>query len=210
MALGAVLLFRGPLGKHDRAAEPAPPPSTATASTTASASPTPRATPRPKSTAARPVPVQRGMSPSSIHIPALGVTARIGTADVVNGELIPPMQPDVVGMWGGSAGLDEASGEVTLAGHINWSGLGPFAFGRLAELHRGDLVYTTDGANRQTAWRIASVTARSKSLPIDVTAFAGHTGTRKLALISCGGTFIASAHSYDSNIYVFATPVRTP
>lgn len=150
---------------------------------------------------------QQGLGPSSIAIPALGVTARIGGATLENGLLTPPLDPGEVGSWQGSAPLDSATGEVTLAGHVNYGGMGAFAFGRLAELHPGQVVYTTDARSKQTAWRIASVVGRPKADGIDRAAFAGPAGPRELSLITCGGTYEAASHSYDNNVYVTALPV---
>lgn len=151
--------------------------------------------------------LQQGLGPSSIAIPALGVTARIGAATLENGLLTPPLDPGEVGSWQGSAPLDSTSGEVTLAGHVNYGGMGAFAFGRLAELHPGEMVYTTDAHDKQTAWRIASVVGRPKAAGVDPAAFSGTSGPRELSLITCGGTYEAASHSYDNNVYVTAVPV---
>jgi hypothetical protein len=150
---------------------------------------------------------QTGLGPSSIRIPSLGVTASIGAATVVNGVLTPPRIPNEVGAWAGSAPLNGTTGEVTIAGHVNWAGMAPFAFGQLARVHPGDLVYTTDASAAQTAWRVVSVAARPKTQPIDANAFAGTKGTRRLVLITCGGAFDSASSSYDDNVYVYADPL---
>jgi sortase (surface protein transpeptidase) len=149
---------------------------------------------------------QTGLPASSIRIPTLGVTATIGPAAEDDGVLIPPRVPTEVGLWAGSADLGGASGEVTLAGHVNWAGMPPFAFGRLADLQAGDLVYTADAHGAQTAWRVTAVTARSKAAGVDPAGFAGPTGSRRLALITCGGPFDSTSYSYDDNVYAFAVP----
>ena len=170
------------------------------------------AAPLPAASAARinPVPTTQTMGPSSIAVPTLGVVAGIGQSSLQGDELTPPLDPGVVGAWSGSAPLNGATGEVTLAGHVNYGSLGPFAFSRLAELVPGDLVYTNDANKKQTAWRIDTVTARPKSAGIDPAAFAGPTGTRELALITCGGVFDTAAHSYEANVYVMAHPATKP
>ncbi|MFC4591888.1 class F sortase [Sphaerisporangium corydalis] len=149
---------------------------------------------------------QPGLRASSIRVPALGVTARIGRAEVEDGVLVPPRVPGEVGMWAGSAPLEAATGEVTIAGHVSWGGMAPFAFRRLARLRPGQLIYTADAHGRQSAWRVTEVTALSKRAGTDPTAFAGPAGPRRLVLITCGGAFDASARSYDDNVYVFAVP----
>jgi hypothetical protein len=82
-----------------------------------------------------------------------------------------------------------------------------FAFGRLAYLHVGDLVYTAGRHGAQTAWRVIGVTARPKADGVDLGAFAGSRGRRSLALITCGGAFDASSSSYEDNVYAYASPV---
>jgi hypothetical protein len=149
---------------------------------------------------------QQALAPSSIGIPVLGVTATIGAAPVINGVLTPPRIPNEVGAWSGSASLNSTTGEITLAGHVNWTGMAPFAFARLAYLHPGDLVYTSDTSGRQTVWAVATVTARPKSAGVDPAAFAGLHGPRTLVLITCGGPFDQKDSSYDDNIYVTAHP----
>lgn len=149
---------------------------------------------------------QTGLPASSIRIPALGITAAIGSAVPDDGVLDPPRDPAEVGRWTGSAPLAAAAGEVTLAGHVNWAGLPAFAFGRLADLHQGDLVYTSDPHGAQTAWRITAVTARAKSSGIDPAAFDGPGGSRRLALITCGGAYDQASASYMENVYVYAIP----
>ncbi|OAA22273.1 sortase family enzyme [Frankia sp. EI5c] len=151
-------------------------------------------------------PHQPDLPASSIRIPALGVTASIGMATEEDGILIPPSTPTEVGLWSGSAALDAGSGEVTIVGHVNWRGMPPFAFGNLARLHRGDLVFTSDPHGRQTAWRVLRIFARPKTRGVDPTAFAGPRGPRQLFLITCGGSFDVRAGSYSDNVYVRAVP----
>jgi len=167
----------------------------------------PQSAPAQRQKAQRQKPVaQRGMRPSAITIPALGVSGSIGVSTVVKGVLIPPRTPTEVGLWAGSADLGAARGEVTIAGHVNWAGMPPFVFGRLAYLVPGDLVYTTDATGKQQAWRVARVYARPKSKPLDLTAFGGRIGPSRLALITCGGAFDARDLSYADNVYAFADP----
>jgi sortase (surface protein transpeptidase) len=148
----------------------------------------------------------QNMSANSIRIPALSVTASIGTASVRDGVLTPPRVPYQVGAWDGSAALDSPTGEVTLAGHVNWAGMAPFAFARLASLRPGDIVYTTDARTQQTAWRVTRVLARPKNQSVDPAAFAGTAGPRTLALITCGGSYSTTDASYEANVYVYAQP----
>ena len=110
-------------------------------------------------------------------------------------------------MWPSSARLGSSTGEVTITGHINWAGMPPFAFGRLADLRVGDAIYTTDHAGAERTWVVASVLSQPKSEPVDAAAFKGTTGPPELALITCGGAYDPYDHNYLSNVYVFAVPL---
>ncbi|WP_157693079.1 class F sortase [Pedococcus dokdonensis] len=151
------------------------------------------------------------LDPLTIHIPVLEVSGHIGLATVDgDGVLDPPHVSTTVGLWPGSASLASDTGEVTIAGHVNWAGMSPFTFGKLAYLKRGNTIYTSDASGRVTRWRVASVSARGKSEPVDHGAFRGAVGPRRLALITCGGSFDAERRSYVDNVYVYADPVTTP
>lgn len=149
---------------------------------------------------------QTGMPPSSIRLPSLGVTGAVGVSRTHDGVLVPPVSATAVGRWPGSASLDARTGETTVVGHVSWPGLRDLTFSRLALLHPGDLVYTSDASGAQTAWRVTRVVARSKDEPVDAAAFAGAAGPRRLALITCGGKFDARARQYEANVYAFASP----
>lgn len=147
------------------------------------------------------------LAASSLAIPSLSVRAGIVDATVDNGVLEPPRNASLVGRWTGSAGLSASSGMVTIAGHVNWVGMGTFAFARLADIRPGAVVYTAAADGTEQAWRVTSVSARAKSSGIDPAAFGGPTAPRSLVLVTCGGTFDTSARSYENNVYVYARPV---
>ncbi len=208
---GTVLIVYGVTHHARPRAAPLPPGALSpvtnpTAASTISASAPTGTAPRAHPSATPGAPSLAGLPASSIRIPRLGVTGLIGEAVVVDGVLTPPRVPTEVGAWAGSASLDDDTGEVTLAGHVDWAGMAPFTFGRLALLRPGDLVYTSGPTGRQQAWRVRSVTPRPKSEPIDQRAFAGPGGPRRLALITCGGAFDAEQRSYVDNVYVYADP----
>jgi hypothetical protein len=82
----------------------------------------------------------------------------------------------------------------------------PFAFGRIAHLLPGNLVYLADRRGRQSAWWVTRVIARPKNAGVDPAAFAGPAGSRELVLVTCGGEFDPAARSYQDNVYVYAMP----
>jgi hypothetical protein len=162
----------------------------------------------PPSAPPRRVPAAPKLAANSVAIPAQDVRAPIiSYCPIIEGGLEPPADVHQVCYWAGGAGISDRVGTTVLTGHINWVGQGTGAFGDLAALHRGDIVYTSDAQRAVTTWRIVRVQHRSKTLGVDPDAFVGHTGPRRLYLISCGGAFDPAELSYVDNIYVQAEPV---
>jgi hypothetical protein len=191
-------------GSQARAAANQPWPTPEATRTVSITSPTPRPPAMPRT------PTTPKLAADSVAIPAQHVRAPIvDYCQIIAGGLEPPSDVHQVCYWAGGASIDEHVGTTVLTGHINWVGQGTGAFGNLAALHRGETVYTSDAHGKVTAWRIARVQHRSKTLGVDPAAFVGHTGPRQLYLISCGGAFDAAELSYVDNIYVLAKPAPT-
>ena len=147
------------------------------------------------------------MAPGTLALPTLSVgpSSAGPVCSEPGGVLEPPV--NAVGMlcdWRGSAALDASTGMTTEVGHIDYNArVGAFA--RLSQMRSGDVIYTRGQAGTQ-AWIVTRELARSKTLPLDATAFAGPDGPRQLVLVSCGGNLIPGQRSYADNIYVFAVP----
>jgi hypothetical protein len=191
-------------------------PARAVARAPAPAAETPQVVPMPSSTqsvvppapAAPALPRRAG---NSVEIPGQHVRAPIiDYCPIINGGLEPPADVHQVCYWAGGAGIGDRAGTTVLTGHINFVGQGTGAFGELAALRRGQMLYTSDARRTVTAWRIIRVEHRSKDLGVDPAAFVGQHGPRRLYLISCGGAFDPTDLSYVDNIYVQAEPVPPP
>jgi len=147
------------------------------------------------------------MPPGTIALPSLGVgPVGIGPSCAEpNGILEPPSNPGpMTCSWRGSVPLGSSSGMFTEASHVNYNGR-EGAFSRLSQLRPGDPVYTASANGQVQAWVTVREYARSKALPLDVSAFQGPDGPRALALVSCGGKL--TGRSYDDNILAFAVAV---
>ena len=135
-------------------------------------------------------------------IPALGVDAPISPEAVRDGALTIPGDVGTVGAWNGSAAIPGSTGTVLLAGHIDNIHQGPGALHDLYTLQPGDKVFVRlHGVD--TTWQIVTLGSYSKdAIPDDL--FAGPTGPRRLALVTCGGQIHQG--EYDDNVVATAVP----
>jgi LPXTG-site transpeptidase (sortase) family protein len=89
-----------------------------------------------------------------------------------------------------------------LAAHIAYGGV-EGVFGRLDQLAPGDEVTLTHVDGGVSRWQVSSVEQFDKdALPVDRVFSTG--GDAVLTLITCGGAFNPSLHSYEDNVVVFA------
>ena len=148
--------------------------------------------------------VPAGIVPARIEIPAIGVDATVVELDIRGTEPEVPDDFDQVGWYG----LTRKPGEIgpaVLAGHID-SRQGPAVFHQLNQLVRGDrlTVHASDGATR--TFEVMDTGQYPKvSLPDEV--FGIGEGVPELRLITCGGSFDASAGHYRDNYVVYARQV---
>jgi sortase (surface protein transpeptidase) len=139
--------------------------------------------------------------PSRLRIPALGVdtpleSLRMDAAGVLS-------SPQVYGEAGWFAGgtFPGDAGPAVLAGHVD-SKTGPAVFYRLHELEPGDTV----DVQRGDGWLTFRVTASEHYAKAQFPSAKvyGPTPVPELRLITCGGTFDRSRHSYRDNLVVYA------
>ncbi len=142
--------------------------------------------------------------PTTVDIPAIGVHASIvalGTAP--DGTVEVPSRFDVAG-WYSQGPRPGDSGPAVLLGHVD-SYNGPAVFYRLRDLHAGDIVTVTSSTGPQR-FHVDSV-ARFPKTAFPTAEVYGPVSDRALRLVTCGGAFDDSRHSYDDNVIVFATAV---
>lgn len=144
------------------------------------------------------------IQPSSITIPAIGVTS--GLVDLALNKdqtLRPPADYDTAGWFArGPAPGDAGGPPAVIAGHVD-SPTGPAVFYRLRELTEGSVIDVTgiDGVVRHFAvYRIAEF-AKNSFPSGDVYA---PTNRAELRVITCTGDFDAGAGSYLNNLIVYA------
>jgi hypothetical protein len=156
---------------------------------------------RPQGAAAFAVP--EPSPPVRVEIPSIGVSSPlVGLALDDDGAMEAPSDYDVAG-WFTPGPQPGQPGPAVIAGHVD-SRDGPAVFYRLAELAPGDevIVHRADG----TGVRFTMTGRRQypkDEFPAD--AVYGPVPGPELRLVTCGGEFDRSSHSYQDNLVVYAT-----
>jgi hypothetical protein len=153
-----------------------------------------------------PDPIAKGVLPAStpvsIAIPRLRVRSdlvRLG----VNGQGVMdvPTDPAEAG-WYDLGPTPGELGPAVIAGHVTWN-LVPAVFFRLGNLHRGDRLRVVRHDAVTAIFEVRAV-RRFPKVRFPTKAVFGTINYAGLRLITCGGTYDASAHRYLDNIVVFA------
>lgn len=146
--------------------------------------------------------------PIRLAIGELGVDAPVEPygVDVRTRQMdVPDNVRDVA--WYEHGPVPGESGSAVLAAHVDLAGQGPGVFFNLKDMQPGDriIVSFNDGTKENFTVQ-ARETYDKDGLPLDV--IFSREGPPVLTLITCGGGFSASSRSYDSNVVVYATPLR--
>jgi hypothetical protein len=123
-----------------------------------------------------------------------------------DGSLAVPHDIRRAGWWTGSSRLGDPFGSVVVAAHVDsfTQGVGPAA--ELLSAHPGDTVrLRTRHATR--AYRVTSVRLVPRADLRRQSVVFSAAGDRRLALLTCGGTYDAARGGYQDNVVVVARPV---
>ena len=144
-------------------------------------------------------------SPAEVDIPK--IEARSSLVELgLNADQtvqVPPVETPMQAGWFTGAPKPGEPGPAVVLGHVNGGGQAGI-FAKLHELAAGDevLIKRTDGTTaRFTVNRVDQVS--KDHFPTDEVY--GNTEGPELRLITCGGAFDRSAHSYEDNVIVYAT-----
>ena len=142
--------------------------------------------------------------PAELSIPKIGVRSslvELGLNDDQTVQVPSVNTPEQAGWFTGAPKPGEP-GPAVILGHVNGGGH-PGVFVRLHELAAGDEVDVkrTDGSTGKFVVRRAVVVPKSQFPTDDVY---GDTAGPELRLITCGGSFDKSAHSYRDQVIVYA------
>ncbi|MEA5363481.1 class F sortase [Amycolatopsis sp., V23-08] len=160
----------------------------------------------PPTGSARPTAPKPAVRPVLLTIPLIGVTAKVTPAGVdQTGAFSVPPSVDTVGWYRFGPALDAPAGSLVIGGHVDSAAAGPGAFFRLRELNPGSALSLTgeDGVTR------SYVVVAREQIPkdkIDLQPYFATTGSPRVTLFTCGGTFDRADRSYRDNIVVTAVP----
>jgi LPXTG-site transpeptidase (sortase) family protein len=145
--------------------------------------------------------------PSRIRIPAIDlVTPPLEELGRVPADksIALPARPERAG-WFKDGPRPGQPGPAVVIGHVDMDH-GPAVFFRLREMQPGEAVYVdrADGTNQKFVVTKVRQVAKSDFPTQDVYA---PDLQASLRLITCGGQFDYTAHSYIDNVIVFASPV---
>jgi sortase family protein len=140
--------------------------------------------------------------PVRIEIRRIGVASaldRLGRAP--DGTIQEPRRWEVAG-WYAPGARPGDPGSAVILGHVDSKG-GPAVFFRLRQLRRGDQVQVTRADGSVVRFVVQRTEQYPKRrFPTDEVYYP--TLTPALRLVTCGGTFDATAGHYRSNLIVFA------
>jgi sortase (surface protein transpeptidase) len=148
--------------------------------------------------------------PVTLEIPAIKVRSGLLQLGLNPDRTVqvPPLARDSQAGWYRYSPTPGQLGPSVILGHVDSAEYGPGIFYRLGALRPGNTV-TVTRADRSTAvFRVDRVVSYPKDHFPTLEVY-GNTDNSQLRLITCGGKFDFSAHSYQDNIVAFATLVSS-
>jgi hypothetical protein len=142
-------------------------------------------------------------SPVSLRIPALGLTASVGSVGLNPDRTVQvPKNPEHAGWYrfGPSPGQ---SGSAVILGHVD-STTGPAIFYRLGSLRAGNSIMVTLADGVIAHFEVVRVaTYPNRKFPAGKVYRS--TGPPVLTLVTCGGPYDHRVHAYTENVVVYAS-----
>ncbi|HYI24111.1 MAG TPA: class F sortase [Thermomicrobiales bacterium] len=148
---------------------------------------------------------RRGPVPVTVRIDAIGVAAPIEILETVGGVMQQPSDEVHVAWYKETARLGE-TGNLHLAGHINWWGVPEAVFFHLGELREGDEVLLSDEDETAFTYTVEWVRQESNLEPPREEVL-GMTNYEAVTLMTCSGEWNSEISEYDSRTVVRARRV---
>lgn len=148
--------------------------------------------------------------PVDLDIPAIGVhTNLIELGQHKDGSVeVPPLGDNAPAGWYKYSPTPGQVGPALLLGHVDSAKDGPAVFFKLGALRQGDTVSVTREDGTVAVFKIERVVKYSKDNFPTLEVY-GNTDHAALRLITCGGKFDLSQHSYTDNIVAYASMVSS-
>jgi Sortase domain len=211
-AVGVTLLVVGFGAQHHA---PQPPASAAGTYAAGTQAPTTRGASSPRPTVTPFLAKPKGLilprsTPTHLSIPAIGVSSSLLRLGLNSDHTVqvPPLGADSKAGWYRYSPSPGQLGPSILLGHIDSAKYGAGVFFKLGALRKGDSVSIRRADNSVAVFRVDAVAEYPKNQFPTLTVY-GNTDHAALRLITCGGKFDLSAHSYEDNIVAFASLVSS-
>ena len=143
-------------------------------------------------------------APVRVQIPSIGadgLVAHVGVNEAGGLEVPDSAKTLVWYRYGPSPGQP---GSAVIAGHLDWKGVRG-TFNELAETPVGETLTVAYDDGSERTFTVRSVELVDKPA-VSVNGTFARDGESVLRLVTCGGEFDRSAHSYYSNVIVTAVP----
>lgn len=150
--------------------------------------------------------VAQSDQPARLHIPSIDVDADIQYVGLgATGNMAVPTNYSDVG-WYRFGTVPGRSGSAVMDGHVD-NGLGfSGVFKNLSKLREGESVYVETKGGKRLRFVITDVeTYGYKEVPSDLVF--NRADTKRLNLITCGGSWLKSEETYDERIVVYTVLV---
>jgi LPXTG-site transpeptidase (sortase) family protein len=143
----------------------------------------------------------RGEVPVSVVVSSIEVDTNVEVLETVNGEMQAPTTAEVVSWYKETERLGE-TGNIVMAGHLNYWGVPEGVFYDLSGVEEGDVITVTGDRGGVYEYVVTSVEELSIAEGPDEALATGDKET--LTLITCGGEWDSSASEYQSRTVVKA------
>ncbi|HEY4456380.1 MAG TPA: class F sortase [Pseudonocardiaceae bacterium] len=142
--------------------------------------------------------------PVSLEIPKISARSNLLSLGLAaDGTVaLPPVTTPMQASWFNGSPAPGEIGPSVIFGHVDGDKQAGIFF-RLHELTKGDLVLVKRADGRTATFQVTQIEETSKNT-FPTGEVYGNTSDAELRLITCGGSFDSSAHSYRDNIIVFA------
>ncbi|GGS05039.1 hypothetical protein GCM10010169_57330 [Micromonospora fulviviridis] len=145
-------------------------------------------------------------TPTTISIPRIGVHAEIMTLGMnADGTVqVPPLEQAMKAGWYSPGPSPGEAGNSVIVGHVDSAKLGPAVFFNLGALQAGDTISIAREDGSAATFTVTEVKSYPKTaFPTELVY--GPSDEPGLRVVTCGGAFDESSHSYADNVIAFAS-----